>query len=93
MAKRNVVDEHQVQIMERLLVRGRERYRASLVATISFLLSAVFVALIALFGELHFVFYISAGILLVAAIRSWLNMRDMEHFINVMERDLHEIRK
>lgn len=100
MRRRDELDEFgdrlkatQLRISQEMERQGLERYRTAVVGIASYLPAAIIVFAIALVFGLHWVFYIFAAVLLVAAIRSWLNMRDMERFIEAVRQDILEIQK
>ena len=98
--KRDELDEFeahlkrtQIAISEEMLRQGTVAYRRALVGTISFLSAGGLIAAITVLFDLQWVFYVFAGVLLIAAIRAWLNARDMERFIEAVQQDLLEIQK
>lgn len=100
MKKRDELDEFgdhlkrtQLAISQEMLRQGTERYRAALVGTMTYMAAGGIIAAIAVLFALHWVFFIFSAVLLIAAARSWMNVRDMERFIAAVENDISEIQK
>ncbi|WNN95152.1 hypothetical protein SEA_MAGRITTE_201 [Microbacterium phage Magritte] len=83
----------QLVISQEMERQGIQSYRRSLVGTMSYMTSGGLIAAIAVLFSLPWIFYVFAAVLLVAAIRSWLNVRDMERFIEAVRKDMLEIQK
>lgn len=87
------IDRSQLNILREMERQGREKYRAAVVGVATYMSAGGVIVAIALVFFLPWYFYVFAAVLLFAAVRSWLNMRDMERFIETVHADMLEIQK
>lgn len=83
-----LIDAAELSILRAMLKQGREAHKRAVVTVLSFLPAALIVAIITAVSDIHPLFYVFAGLLLIAGIRGWMNMRDMDNFIHTVENDI-----
>lgn len=83
----------QVRHLEELREAGRDRRKIAIAGVASGLPASVIVAAIAAFTDLSPWFFVSAFLLFVSAVWSWVNLQRINTFLATIENDIKEIQK
>lgn len=75
--------------LERLRQKGTDAQRVTWTQLLTFFPSAVVISIIAATSDMD-ALWLAVAALLLASIRSWLNLRDMETFLRALDFDIKE---
>lgn len=84
------IDAAELRILQALLKRGQEAHKRAVVMVLTFLPAALIIAAVTAVSDIGPLFYVFAALFLIAGIRSWMNMRDMDNFITTVQNDIKE---